>query len=462
MATRRQDLKARAYAGRSEVGFDNQSSSLSSSRSEAGLKARYNVDERTRLIAQGIHTSAVDSDARRDGLLAGVERSFDGGIKLEVGVRQVHDVPVSTPGVPSAAHRHHGFGFWHGSKLSGSVFKDTGIGTGGIAHNVIRDGTEPAVQASPAKLTDGTGATTYDTTTTDATGAYTLWIPFAAGANALKVQSLPGGSWVAVGGNVGTTAGTYVLASSTVGFTNVLATTYTGVDFAVVPASRFETDGQQTASAGTVVFYAHRFTAGTSGTLSFISAAPASTGWSTLAYLDANCNGILESCETVITARQSVVPDQRVCIVVKVNVPENAPVNARYPLVVTARLAYATIALQNDLARKDLTVVGNATEAGLLLTKTVDKATAAVGDVLVYTITYLNQSPAVLKSLKVYDATPGYTVFTAATCGAAPGAMACTVSTKPTVGTAGAVQWDFTGDLPSGGTGTVVFSVQVQ
>jgi len=57
--------------------------------------------------------------------------------------------------------------------------------------------------------------------------------------------------------------------------------------------------------------------------------------------------------------------------------------------------------------------------------------------------------------------TPAYTVMGAASCGANPAGLTCTVATKPAAGAIGPVQWTFTGELPSGASGSVTFTVVV-
>lgn len=82
-------LTLRAHAGRTDRGFANASSTLGAGRSEAGLKAGWSLDERTRLLAEVLHTADLASEARRDGLLLGVERSLGEGLKIELGGRHV-------------------------------------------------------------------------------------------------------------------------------------------------------------------------------------------------------------------------------------------------------------------------------------------------------------------------------------------------------------------------------------
>jgi uncharacterized repeat protein (TIGR01451 family) len=360
------------------------------------------------------------------------------------------------------------FGIYHGSQITGIVFKDNGVGTGGIAHNGIKDGTETFILGSTVKITDATGSTVFDTTRSDATGDYTLWVPYTSGAIPLKVTQATqpnDPAWVPVSGSVGNTAGTYTLATNTLGFTNVIGTIYTGANFGDVAPNRFETDGQQTIAAGTVALFSHAFTSGTSGqiTLTPTASLAASTGWSNTLHIDANCNGQLDAGDAIITAPISAVVDQKICIIAKVFAPVTAPNNTEYTLSLSASFAYSNISLTNAIQRQDLTLVGTPTESGLKLVKTVDKNTASSGEVIVYTIAYTNNSKATVSALKINDATPSYTVFASAACGTLPtGITACNVTTAPAVNAKGALEWTFTGALSSGASGSVQFSVKVE
>lgn len=123
----------------------------------------------------------------------------------------------------------------------------------------------------------------------------------------------------------------------------------------------------------------------------------------------------------------------------------------------------AAPALSSSGANTDLTTVGGATSAGLQLLKTVDRATAAPGDAIVYIINYANRSSAALADLRVYDTTPAYTVFSSAACGTTPASLGtCSVNTAPAAGATGAIEWRYTRTLASGASGTVTFTVIVQ
>jgi len=97
------------------------------------------------------------------------------------------------------------------------------------------------------------------------------------------------------------------------------------------------------------------------------------------------------------------------------------------------------------------------------LTKAVDKADALPGTSLTYTITYRNSGTTTLSGLKVIDATPAFTMYSAGSCGV-PGAglSTCTVAVQPAAGAGGALEWHFEGALQPGASGSVSFTVVVQ
>jgi uncharacterized repeat protein (TIGR01451 family) len=97
------------------------------------------------------------------------------------------------------------------------------------------------------------------------------------------------------------------------------------------------------------------------------------------------------------------------------------------------------------------------------LTKAVDKAGALPGTTLTYTISYQNTGSTTLNNLKIVDTTPAYTTFAASSCGTlGSGLSTCSVTAKPAAGAAGKVEWQFTGTLAPGASGTVTISVQIE
>lgn len=364
---------------------------------------------------------------------------------------------LSTADVPNQR-----FGLFHGSKLSGTVFKDNGTGTGGIANNGVRDGTEAPLAGAVVTATDAS-ATLLDRAVSGDLGGYTLWIPASAsGAVQIAHAGLDAG-WLVVSGSAGSTGGTFSQAGGSVGFTPVAGTLYTGVNFGDVPANAFQPDGQQNVVAGGTAVYAHLFTAGTAGTLTVSASAPVPAGWTQVVVVDANCNGAIDPGESVVPGTVLMTADQKLCLLVKVTTPAGATDGAQWPLTLTAHYVYANTALTRDLQRTDVTTVGSATDAGLKLVKSVDKASAISGDVLTYTITYTNQSSGALAALKIQDATPAYTILQTVACGPVPNAqISCAITTQPAAGASGRIEWTFTGTLGSGLTGTVSFTVRLQ
>jgi conserved repeat domain len=89
--------------------------------------------------------------------------------------------------------------------------------------------------------------------------------------------------------------------------------------------------------------------------------------------------------------------------------------------------------------------------------------TARPGDVLEYVVTYTNSGAGTLSAIVVTDATPAFTTFQGASCGAPlPGNItACSVTSQPAVNASGSVVWTLTGSLLSGGSGTVLYTVRV-
>ena len=240
----------------------------------------------------------------------------------------------------------------------------------------------------------------------------------------------------------------------------------------------FLTDGSQTGLPGTSLLYTHVFNAGVIGTVSFSAthtATPPTPGWTVQIYRDTNCNGALDGSEGAaeLMAGVGVIPGDQVCIIVKSNIPAAAPFNGQDVITVTATFT-PTVGANVFYTRQDITTVGAAGGAGLVLTKSVRNVTqggvagtantAKPGDVLEYVITYSNNSSTPVTTVVIGDNTPAFTVFALASCGMPlPAAIsACAVTTQPAMGGAGNIQWTLTGALNAGQSGGVIFRVNVQ
>ncbi len=89
-------LKANVYAGRTQEAFENPGAWLSQGRVEAGIKAAYQLDQRTRLIGEAIHTEDTKIDGERDGILLALERAINDHVRVEVGARHARETLASS------------------------------------------------------------------------------------------------------------------------------------------------------------------------------------------------------------------------------------------------------------------------------------------------------------------------------------------------------------------------------
>lgn len=251
-------------------------------------------------------------------------------------------------------------------------------------------------------------------------------------------------------------------------------------DFTVVVGAAqnsFGPDGAQAGAPGSVLAYPHVFVAGSAGAVSFAASntpSPAIPGWTVLVYRDDDCNGVIDTGEGPFSGSVAVTAGERVCIVVRDLIPANAPVNAQDAIAVTASFTPSGGGAAQTITRSDLTTVGAAGSAGLLLAKTVRNLTtggaagtsnvAASGQTLEYTVSYSNPGSASVSTIVINDATPAFTRFVSAACVLPlPASLTgCTVSTQPAVNASGAIVWTLDGALAPGAGGSVSFRVSVQ
>lgn len=362
------------------------------------------------------------------------------------------------------------FGLYNGSRLTGSVFADTGTG-GGVPNDGTRQGAEAGIGGVTVSATAGGSAVASAVTAAD--GSFTLWLPAGTGALTIAPAQLPSG-YLASGGSAGTTGGTFTRPSLV--FTPVAGQVYTGVAVGLVQSVRLVPPGMQAGTPGGAVFYAHTFEAGSGGQVSFTlagNASPVLSGWTAILYRDSNCSGTLEGTEPVLTAPLTVTAGEEVCLVVKQFVPSGVPAGAQNTLSVTAQFTFtnAAPALTASVTVEDVTTVGE--PAALVLQKRVSNVTrgggpattvnAAPGDVLLYALTAQNQGSVAVSTLAINDTTAAFTTFVSAACpGSLPaGVTACSISTQPAAGATGGVQWTFTGSLAPGAQLSVTYQVRL-
>ena len=355
------------------------------------------------------------------------------------------------------------FGLFNGNLATGRVFRDNGSG-GGTPNNAVQDGTETGLAAVPVRLTNAAGTVTYDSSTTDAAGNYRLWIPAALNGSALRVVEDNPSGLRSVGGSVGGNASvSYDRVTDAFAFTYSAGGITANLNFADVAVETLVGAQQRTAAPGEAVFYAHTFTPGSGGSVVF--SATASAGWPQTLLRDANCNGVLDAGEGVVSAAIATTAAAPVCVIVKVSVPTGAAVGAQNLSTLQALFSYTNTSppLSVSLTNEDLTTVGGGGGSGLLLLKSQDNPTPLPGGRIVYTITYTNQSSGAITSIRINDITPAFTRFVSAAClpPLAAGLSACSVTGSPAVGATGAIEWTLSGALLPSASGQVSFVVDV-
>lgn len=411
-------------------------------------------------VAQGNYCLILDNNATLSDITPAIPSGWVGTQNAN-GTVQI--------GVLGAAPTPQNFGLYNGSKLIGIVFTDTGVGVG-TANNGVKDGSELGL----AGVTVNSGASGVTSTITAGDGSYTLWVPATTTGTVTVTPILPT-NYLATGGSAGTTGGSYT--RPTVSYTSATGQSYTGVNFGMVPPNSLSPNNTQTAQPGTVVSYEHVFQATSGGQLTLSlanSATPSSLSWTQVLYRDSNCNGVLDSGEPQITAAITVTAAQNVCLIAKQFVPAGATSGAQNTLTLSAAFSYtnANPALTAaTIIATDTTAVG--LPGTLALSKLVNNVTqggasalsvsATPGDTLQYTLTALNSGSQALSTLLINDATPAFTTYLSAACpGILPsGISACNVSTQPSVGGQGSLQWTFTGTLASGAQLIVTYQVKV-
>jgi uncharacterized repeat protein (TIGR01451 family) len=353
------------------------------------------------------------------------------------------------------------FGLFNGNLLTGKVFRDNGSGAG-TANNGLQDGTEIGLPNATLRLTSADGSITYDSTTSAADGTWRLWLAAGLqGTSVHVVQDLPTGyRSISAAPALG-----YDRATSSLTFAYTAGSNVTGLNFGDVAFETLSAPQQRSAAAGAVVFYAHRFTAGSDALVSF--SATSNSGWPQTLYLDSNCNGVLDTGEPVISAAVAATAAAPVCVIAKLNVPPGAAAGAQNLLTLQASVAYSSAApaLTVVLSNEDQTTVsgGTGTASALLLVKSQDISNPLPGGRINYTLTYTNQGSTAISALRISDFTPAYTRFASAACvGPLPaGITACTVTQSPAAAAAGAVEWLLSGSLLPGAFGQVSFAVDL-
>ncbi|MCP4954552.1 MAG: hypothetical protein GY919_02900 [Photobacterium aquimaris] len=379
--------------------------------------------------------------------------------------------------------------------LSGFVFEDNGVGGATAAHDGVIDGDEIGLGNFTVNVTFNdagvAGVNSGDVIATEITsgdGSYQFEIGVDFANKNLLLNVIKQANWINISESdvsaVPQVTSSNVIDSEMTVNANA-GDNITELNFGKVKEPRMEPDNFTEAEPGKPVMFEHKFTAATSGTVDFsiinVNVEPANDGWSSVLYLDDNCNGNVDEADASITAPVSVTGNTAICLISKVFVPADASLNAQYNYEIEANMVFedstgtghgvTRLVVDSDTVRATYTGAGE-----LKLEKTVQNITqgsaASVsntgkpGDVLEYVITYSNVGSGPIKEITVFDTTPAFSSLnTAVDCSGVPASLACAVSTPDGtngLGYQGEVKWTLTNELQPGESGTVKYQIIIE
>ncbi|WP_305372398.1 L-type lectin domain-containing protein [Photobacterium leiognathi] len=386
--------------------------------------------------------------------------------------------------------------------LEGTVFEDNGIG-GVAAHNGIQEGTERGIANYVVRaIYNDTAIPGYTAgqeiirTTTAGDGSYTLVLGVEFADKDILLEVVPQAEWIDISeadvtdpalGLVGKITNTSLTDSQMI--VNASAGDFlANIDFGKVTMPTLEPDNYTETEPGVPVFFSHKYNVNTSGDVSFTvtnqQSAPTGYSWSEVLYFDANCNGELDAgVDGVVTNPTAVNADtvSQVCLIVKVNVPANVPLNGVYNYQLNADIDFSNTTVTNQVSDVDTIKVSFSQAGELEIEKTVKNITqndiesrsnqARPGDVLEYTIYFTNNGAGNIDTIKLFDAVPEFTELTETVSCTAPAASlpasiaSCNVITADGAnsnGYEGGIEWQLGGTLAPAERGHVTYRVTIK
>lgn len=283
-------------------------------------------------------------------------------------------------------------------------------------------------------------------------------------------------------------------------------------DFGDVQGPNFSPNNSGTILPTSSVFYAHTFAPKSEGSVIFSfseTTSPLNNGWSVTLYEDIGCDGGFDVGDNVISSAINVtltanVPDD-ICILNRVTAPADVTAGDEQITTVTATFTYGdgSVGITDDvISVTDTTTTLSSGDGTMVLAKTVENITvasdffdngvpgtsndAAPGDVLRYEITFQNISTSAINTIDIFDIVPSFTVLSdPAGAGGSDLRLDCFTDPQndfsdtsvtdcqianPTgsglighpPGYDGDLQWDLSGSLEPGESGSVSFTVEVE
>lgn len=351
------------------------------------------------------------------------------------------------------------FGLFNGSHIRGNVFADNGVDASGNfkgnANNGRREGHERGVADSRLELRNNNGDV-IDSTRTDVSGNYDLWLP-ASQAGPVVLKQFNRFPMISTGAELGNSGGEYSRDTDELRFNAEAGTRYQGLNFADVAGGVLRPQHQGYAAPGGSVIYGHEFSVGTEGSVRFSVENP-HPQWRSKLYTDTNCNGRLDSGDKPLQAAVKMKPFSRHCVLMQVQAPADANEGDSATLTLQADFEFtgATPELSKKYSVADVTIVSTAT-AGISLEKYTNKQQAKPGDTMVFTLRYVNTSEQTIDDLLIEDVQPLWTTIQDQQCGERPsGIEAC----QP-LQNGEHLSWQLDGRLAPGDSGSVSFTVQL-
>ena len=381
--------------------------------------------------------------------------------------------------------------------LNGLVFEDNGVGGANAAHDGIQQGTEIGLGNFTVTVTlNESGVTGYSigdviaTEVTSGDGRYKFVLGVDFSTKDLLLDVVKQAEWIDI--SEADMSSTSQATSASVIDSQIAINANAGdevfaLNFGKVKEPRMEPDNFHDVTPGKSVLLPHKFTAATAGSVAFsiinLSASPANSSWNSTLYRDDDCNGIIDGIDAQITAPIAVIGNSAVCLLSKVFVPSNVPMNGQYHYDIEANMTFSDSTntghgITRSVLDKD-TVRATFSGAGeLTLSKTVRNITqngsiitsndAQPGDVLEYVVSFSNTSNAPITDVKVFDNTPIFTLLeqpVLCSNSLMPASLICNVVTKDgtnMAGYEGNITWELSGSLAGGESGFVVYRVTIQ
>ena len=380
--------------------------------------------------------------------------------------------------------------------LRGFVFEDNGLG-GVTAHDGIKAGSEKGLSGFIVKaIYRGAATTNYSnndvlaTTRTRGNGSYELLLPVEIAEEQVDLIVESQARWLDISeSDVSLEAeveGTTQF-DTTMEVTPLAGSVIENLNFGKVRQPIIDTDNYGEFEPGQFVEFAHRFKYYTLGSVDFtesiVEVAPANDAWTIALYQDANCNGAIDTSEAIINTTVSLATfnetDNDICIVSRIYIPENAPLNSifNYDLVATMSFSgssYPDLSVKdNDTVKVSFKGAGQLTIKKYVTNISGDniKGISNLGkpnDILEYEIQFMNHGSDDIRSVEIFDFTPAYTELEGtmnACIGSLPSGVTCQVFAddgSAVSGYEGRLKWVLDGILKPGDEGYVTYRVKIK